>query len=218
MMMIMEISQIPFSEACERNKEPIREILLKYLRRGHLLEMGFGTAQHAFYFANQFPNIKWFASDVAENQHTFIQRQNQTKELPPNLWGPLELRARVDKTLSEQLSPQLSQINYSSKFDYFFTANTLHIMSLEEVEIFCQQVHEILSTGALLFFYGPFKFRGEFTSVSNANFDQNLRSRGVGSCIKDFEWIRDILKNHKIEFSERNDLPANNQLLVFRSS
>ena len=43
---------MPFSEACERNKEPILHVLREHLpRQGEVLEIGSGTGQHAVFFA-----------------------------------------------------------------------------------------------------------------------------------------------------------------------
>jgi cyclopropane fatty-acyl-phospholipid synthase-like methyltransferase len=42
----------PFSEASERNREPILATLKRVLKdRKHVLEIGSGTGQHAAYFA-----------------------------------------------------------------------------------------------------------------------------------------------------------------------
>ena len=43
----------PFSEACERNKEPINKIFSKHLPANkslNVFEMGSGTGQHAAFF------------------------------------------------------------------------------------------------------------------------------------------------------------------------
>ncbi|MEA3150558.1 MAG: hypothetical protein QOD56_1497, partial [Gammaproteobacteria bacterium] len=51
---------LPFSEACERNKNPILEILREtFAARSDVLEIGSGTGQHAVYFADQLPHLLW---------------------------------------------------------------------------------------------------------------------------------------------------------------
>ncbi|MGH8327583.1 MAG: DUF938 domain-containing protein, partial [Steroidobacteraceae bacterium] len=41
----------PHSEACERNREPILEVLRQHFAdRHHVLEIGSGTGQHAVHF------------------------------------------------------------------------------------------------------------------------------------------------------------------------
>ena len=60
---------MPFSEACERNKGPILEVLRSvFADRSHVLEIGSGTGQHVVDFARHAPDIIWWPSDLNE-QH-----------------------------------------------------------------------------------------------------------------------------------------------------
>ncbi|MCH7832239.1 MAG: DUF938 domain-containing protein [Proteobacteria bacterium] len=53
-----------FSEACERNKAPILEVLKRVLpEEGLVLEIGSGTGRHAAHFAPRLPGITWQPSD-----------------------------------------------------------------------------------------------------------------------------------------------------------
>ena len=55
----------PFSEACERNKDPILNVLKEVILHTdeRLLEVGAGTGQHAEYFSPKFPWMDWFPTD-----------------------------------------------------------------------------------------------------------------------------------------------------------
>lgn len=170
--------------------------------------MGHGTGQHALYFSKHFSQIKWHAADVSE--YHWVLRERLKIDGPQNLIGPLNLMISKESTIQKQLQEK--------KFDYFFTANTLHIMCEEHVMIFCEEIKNVLNDQALLFLYGPFKFNHHFTSSSNEEFDQVLRSRGSGSGIRDFEMIENKFKSFGIHFLKRFDLPANNQLLVFQNA
>ena len=112
--------------------------------------------------------------------------------------------------------PMFDQI--ARQFEYIYSANTLHIMGLDEVNIFCDEVTTLLKPSGILFLYGPFKFEGNFTSDSNIDFDLFLKSRNPLSGIRDFEMIDMKLRSQRIYFEKRYDLPANNQLLVFQKS
>ena len=58
----------PFSEASERNREPILSVLKRvFAKSRRVLEIGSGTGQHAAYFAPELPHLVWQASDLAEN-------------------------------------------------------------------------------------------------------------------------------------------------------
>ncbi|WP_287816643.1 DUF938 domain-containing protein, partial [Idiomarina sp.] len=46
--------ELPFSQACENNKDPILEVLeVAFANASQVLEVGSGTGQHAVYFAKK---------------------------------------------------------------------------------------------------------------------------------------------------------------------
>jgi hypothetical protein len=58
----------PYSEACERNRDPILAVLKRVFHdRRAVLEIGSGTGQHAAYFAPGLPHLAWQPSDIAEH-------------------------------------------------------------------------------------------------------------------------------------------------------
>jgi cyclopropane fatty-acyl-phospholipid synthase-like methyltransferase len=198
--------ELPFSPACERNKQPLGEVLQNYALHGEVLEIGHGTGQHAEYFASLLP-VKWFPVDVQENNWMMTERRaGLSKAHQEKIAPPLSLRVQTEKSLAEQLKRD---------FDHIFSANTLHIMNEEEAYLFCEQVGEIVRASGFLFLYGPFRYNGQVTSESNAHFDADLRSRGAGMGLREFQEIARRLQA-QFEFIVRHDLPANNQLLVFK--
>jgi hypothetical protein len=57
----------PHSPSCERNREPILDVLRAQLvDRRHVLEIGSGTGQHAVHFAAALPQLIWQSSDRAK--------------------------------------------------------------------------------------------------------------------------------------------------------
>ena len=88
-------------------------------------------------------------------------------------------------------------------------------MNNECVEHFCQEIPKVLEHQGALIIYGPFKFKGQFTSHSNERFDALLKGRNLGQAIRDFENIKAALELHGLTFIERLDLPANNHILIF---
>lgn len=204
----MNIS-IPFSEACERNKDVILKVIERYLRTvDTVLEIGSGTAQHALHFSQALRNVQWQSSD----QYSYLEGINaalfnakkQGMDIE-NLLSPVELNVNQDVWLES-----------GKRFDAVYTANTFHIMSESDVEAFFNGLPSVCQATSYLIVYGPFKYRGQFTSQSNARFDETLKSRGVGSGIRDFEFVNDLAAKQKFALVEDYAMPANNQCLVWQ--
>jgi SAM-dependent methyltransferase len=192
---------LPFSEACERNKGPILEILSEVLPEpARVLEIGSGTGQHAVHFGRHLPHVSWQSSERAEYLAGLIARIEA--EGTPNLPPPIAL------DVTQTAWP-------AQKFDAIYSANTLHIMSWPEVEAFFAGVGRILRDGGSLVVYGPFRYSGAFTTESNAEFDCALRARDPSSGIRDFEAVDALAAAQGLRLLADYVMPANNQLLVW---
>ena len=190
------------SEACERNKAPILAVLREELAGcRYVLEVGSGTGQHAVYFAAALPQLVWQPSELAENLPALEERIRL--EGGANLRSPLELDVRSDPWPG-------------APADAVFTANTLHIMSWSAVCEFFRGAAAVLGPGGVLCVYGPFRYRGAYTSASNAQFDQFLRARDPASGIRDFEALEGLARAQRLILVADHDMPANNRTLVWR--
>ena len=197
-------SELPFSAPCERNKDVIHEQLASYFKKlDSVFEIGSGTAQHAIHFAKQHPDLSWQTSDRKDYIAGIEAQLNAAKQ--KNVLPPITL----DVDQSEWL-------NLPKQYPAVFTANTFHIMPWRSVENFFNGLPKLVNQGGYLFIYGPFKYDGEFTSQSNADFDESLRSRGVGSAIRDFEAINDTANRVGFKLVDDISMPANNQLLIWQ--
>jgi cyclopropane fatty-acyl-phospholipid synthase-like methyltransferase len=192
----------PYSEACERNRAPILEVLRgDFARARGVLEIGSGTGQHAVCFAQHLPYLSWQTSDVAEH-HAGIEAWIADSGLA-NVKRPLELDVRHAPW------PVTAA-------DAIFTANTLHIMDYGCVEAFFRGVSRVLGAEGMLAVYGPFNYGGRFTSASNAQFDALLRARGVGSALRDFEAVDALARDAGLALVRDVAMPANNRMLVWQ--
>ena len=63
--------------------------------------------------------------------------------------------------------------------------------------------------------YGPFNYGGQYTSASNARFDQWLAQRSPYSAIRDYEAVDELAGRAGFKLLEDNALPANNRLLAW---
>jgi len=193
---------IHFSEACERNKGPIFNILKIALRDcDTVLEIGSGTAQHAVYFGDHLPHLEWQPSDVADN--IGMIEDNLRKHHPANVKTPLALDVRDHPWPVDSVSA-------------IFSANTLHIMSWDQVTHFFKGIGQTLGENGTLCIYGPFRYNSAYTSDSNADFDQYLRMRDPDSGIRDFEAVNDLATEQGLGLLQDNAMPANNQLIIWK--
>jgi len=193
---------LSFSDACERNKGPILEVLrTAFADRRRVVEIGSGTGQHAVHFARHLPHLQWQATDRADYLPDLAARI--AAEGPPNLASPVEL------DVLQEPWPDL-------RADAVFTANTLHIMSWPAVEAFLAGLPRLLETGGVLAIYGPFKYGGQFTTDSNAAFDAMLRERDPQSGLRDFEAVNALAEAAGLKLVTDHAMPANNQLLIWR--
>lgn len=193
---------LPFSQSCENNKDPILDVLIRHVTRaGNVLEIAGGTGQHAVYFATHLPFVQWQSSDIPENVDS------------------LNLRIAAADLINLPLAIALdvTQAHWGvKKIDYVFSANSLHIMPASAVIDFFAHMNEVLVPGGILCVYGPFKYGGEFTTPSNANFDVWLKNRNPLSGVRDFETVNALAKAAGLTLLEDNAMPANNQLLVWQ--
>ena len=191
----------PYSESSDQNKDVICEVISPILSDvSSVLEIGSGTGQHAIFFAEKMPHLIWYTSD----------RQDYISGI--NCW--LE-----DTKVSNVVAPVELDVNNSiwplQKMDAVFTANTVHIMSQDEVEHLIKGSSVVIKPGGHLLIYGPFNYNGNYTSESNEKFDQWLKSRDVLSCIKAFEAVRELALENGLLLKKDYAMPANNRILHF---
>ena len=192
----------PYSEACERNRGPILEVLREaFAAARDVLEIGSGTGQHAVYFAQHLPHVTWHTSELPEH-HAGIRSWMAEVALA-------NIRAPVALDVCEAQWPVAA-------VDAVFSANTLHIMGSGAVQAMFQGIARVINPQGVVAIYGPFNYGGQFTSDINARFDASLRARGVGSALRDFEVVNALALGVGLELVRDVAMPANNHMLVWR--
>lgn len=204
------MSQQRWSEACERNREPILAVLRRHLHdRTRVLEIGSGTGQHAAYFAAQLPHLHWQASDHPDYLPGIAERLAEAAL--PNAPAPWPLQAVLSP------HPGLAPLPAPPQgFDAVFSANTLHIMSWAHVQALFAGLPAVMADNALLCIYGPFNDDGAFSSDSNRQFDAWLKARDPDSGIRDAEAVDALATAQGLRLVEDVAMPANNRLRVWR--
>jgi cyclopropane fatty-acyl-phospholipid synthase-like methyltransferase len=191
-----------YSPSSERNKGAITEQLKRVLSHcENVIEIGSGSGQHVIHFAQELPHITWQPADLGDY---FDALALNLTALPDNILAPKKLDLSQNHWLADV------------QFDAMFSANCLHIMGWQHVVDFFVRARNQLSGGAILCVYGPFRYNGEFTSASNADFQQWLTLRDPDSGIRDFEAVNQQAANNGFTLLEDVTMPANNQLLVWQ--
>jgi hypothetical protein len=101
-------------------------------------------------------------------------------------------------------------------FGAIFSANTLHIVSWRGVEAIFRGINRCLAPRGILAIYGPFNYGGNFTSPSNAAFDEWLRRRDPLSGIRDVEAVHSLASAASLAAVADYAMPANNRLLIWQ--
>lgn len=192
-----------FSSACERNKDHLLLALTPWFKQStSVFEIGSYSGQHAFHFCQAFPHLQWQMSDRAE--HIAGLASNLEQADLANCLPPQELDVTNAKHWPDQA------------YDIVYTTNTLHIMSWQSVEKFLSHLSKVCKGGSLFVVYGPFKYQGNYTSDSNAQFQQWLQDRDPLSGIRDFELVDNLIQQQGFELLSDTSMPANNQLIIWK--
>jgi cyclopropane fatty-acyl-phospholipid synthase-like methyltransferase len=191
----------PSAPSCERNRDPILEALREHFAdRRHVLEIGSGTGQHAVYFAAAMPQLTWQCTDREDNLPGI--RQWLDEAALPNTPQPFAL--------------DVSGTWPTLRYDAVFSANTLHIMSWEEVERLFAHLAPMTTPDAKVAIYGPFNYDGRYTSDSNAAFDEWLQARGEHMRIRDAEAVDALAQAAGFDLVDDLAMPANNRLRIWQ--
>lgn len=191
-----------FSKAAENNKQVVLEQLMLCVDAGdRVLEIASGTGQHAIHFTKNISNLTWQPTDVDLDRYELIQ----------NLKTYSELSIEPPFVLDIDHWP-----NLRPKFDAVYSANCLHIVGEEKLLPYVVGAAQSLKPNGFMILYGPFKYGGEFTTQSNAKFDQFLRETYPGSGIRDFERVDELAQQNGFTLVKDVSMPANNQFLVWQ--
>jgi hypothetical protein len=195
------VDERPISQACINNQQPILDIIQPlFADIGEVFEIGSGTGQHAIYFGKAMPHLRWQCADLPEH-HAGI-----------NAW-------REWAQLSNVLAPLAFDVNKPWPIDNtpaIFCANVIHIIGWAEVEKLFAGIATHLREPGIVCFYGPYNYRGKFTSESNSRFDQWLKDRDPRSGIRDFEKVDALAQKAGLRLQADHAMPANNRCLVWR--
>ena len=191
-----------FSQAADKNKGPILNTLSEWLASHQVvLEIGSGSGQHAVHFTTNLKDIVWQPTEHPKAMPILVR--NIFNHGNSNILKPKSLDLALEDWPTEPA-------------DCIYSANVVHIVSETLVEKLIHGASKTLSDGGLLALYGPFKYRGKFTTDSNEEFDRWLKIRNRNSGVRDFEWLQDLALDFNFQLVENRSMPANNQFLAYK--
>ena len=198
-----------FFPATERNRDPIGNLLKQWLpASGTVLELASGSGEHGVCFQQQFPHLRWQASDPDPDHrasiNAWIQHQGLSQVMPAALNLDVENRPwPLPQTIGGAVNAVVC-------------INLLHISPASCTDAVLEEAALLLPSGAPLIIYGPFMRNGAHTSASNAAFDRSLRERNHQWGLRELNHVTAIAANTGFKTEHVVSMPANNLSLVFQ--
>jgi Protein of unknown function (DUF938) len=192
-----------FAPATQRNRDPIVSVLRDVLPdKGQIIEIASGTGEHVVHFAAYFPHLIWQPTDFDPAGLSSIAAWAAECRLP-NILHPLKLDAAESEWPVKQA-------------DGIVCINMVHISPWSATEGLFAGAKTLLSGGAPLFLYGPFREDKVPTVPSNEAFDASLRAANTDWGLRIVEDVANIAETQGFTLERRVPMPANNMSLIFR--
>jgi hypothetical protein len=205
-----------YAPATQRNREPILEVLLRVMpTNGNILEIASGTGEHAFFLAPRLSPRQWIPSDPnpvlrasIEAWRSCLWQPEERNRVPvENLHLPLDINARESVwSIEEQGIEVAAMVNI----------NMIHIAPWSACLGLMAGAGRLLSSGGILYLYGPFKRGGEHTASSNLAFDRSLREQNSQWGVRNLEDVIAAANVQGLSLLEIVQMPANNLSVVFQ--
>ncbi len=188
--------------ATDRNRDAILTHLRVLFRDvASVLEIASGTGQHAAYFGEALPHLRWHPSDVDPENLASI-----------DAWAREHAVANVARAVRLDTTEPAWPV---ASADAIFCANMIHISPFASCLGLLDGAQRTLPHGGPLVLYGPYRIGGAHTAPSNAAFDASLKKRDARWGVRDLETVREEASTRGLTLRERFEMPANNQLVVF---
>lgn len=187
--------------ATTRNREPIAAVLADELpQRGTVLEVASGSGEHCAFFAERFTALTWQPSDPDGDSLASIA--DWCAGLA-NVLPPVALDAAAERW------PVIAA-------DAVLCVNMVHISPWQATLGLMAGAGRLLTDGAPLILYGPYRQRGVPTAESNEAFDVSLKGRNPEWGLRSVEDVSAAAAAQGLVLQRVVAMPANNLSLVFR--
>ena len=198
-----------YAPATQRNREPILEVLLRVLpSSGNILEIASGTGEHAAFFAPALYPRQWIPSDPNPMLRDSIEAWREDCSTD-NLHTPLDINAQDSVWEIETKGMQISAI---------VNINMIHISPWSSCLGLMKGAKRLLSSGGILYLYGPYKQGGKHTAPSNLSFDQSLQAQNPDWGVRNLEDVIEAATEQGLILKETVPMPANNLSVIFKKN
>lgn len=189
--------------AATRNRAPLLKAIRAHLpATGTLLEVSSGTGEHAVYLGAALPELRIQPSDPDAAARTIIHEWIRESAVT-NVRAPLALDA------TDPHWPALV-------VDAILNVNMVHIAPWQACTGLLDHASRLLSDGAPLLMYGPYRRRGHATAPSNEAFDESLRARDAAWGLRVLDDVIDEAAQRGLHCTDVIEMPANNLTVIYR--
>lgn len=193
------------SMAALRNRDPIVDVLRQVLpATGRVLELASGTGEHAIHFAQALPDLNWQPSDPSPEARQSIAAWCNAK-------GLRNVGAAIDLDAAQDPWPAVP-------FAAIVCINMIHISPWQATIGLMRGAGSVLSPGAVLYLYGPYRRGDRPLESGNAAFDEDLRARNPAWGLRELDTVIACAADHGLVFERAIDMPANNLSVIFRKA
>ena len=187
--------------AAARNVGVIGDVLAEWLPdEGMVLETSSGTGEHALAFARRFSALNWQPSDFDSVALRSISAWRS--DGPDNLRAPLQI--------------DVCDADWGiERADAILSINMVHISPWEASLGLLDGAAKLLSEGAPLILYGPWREAGKPLTESNEEFEGWLKERDPRFGLRVVEDFDAEATARGLAAKDRRSMPANNLMLRY---
>lgn len=190
--------------ATARNREPILEVLRRYVNEGdEVLEIASGSGEHGVFLAPALRVKSWQPTDPDPESRASIDAwRTEAANVLPAI--DLDVTKRPWSVKRANVVVCINMIHISP------------IAACEGLILGAAELFRDAKRAGTLYLYGPYRRFGAHTAPSNEAFDASLKSRDPSWGVRDLEDVQRFAEDAGFALAEVVSMPANNFSVVFR--
>jgi len=196
---------LPHYPSTKKNREFIHSIIKLYLpERGNIIETASGTGEHIVYFAEKFSSLNWQPTDRSDEMFWAIKKRSYS------------LKNISDPKIIDLCAP--NNINTEQNFDAILNINMIHISRWKACIGLFSLAKKTIKDDGFVYLYGPYKKNNSHISLSNEEFDKQLRLKNSSWGVRSIEEVMRVSKKFGFLLYKTHEMPSNNFSHIFYKS